>query len=166
MRAYIGCMACYNVGALVGQWVDAIDAGDVTIADLHDGKACKHGNEELWCYDTESLGVGECSPGEAAERARVLASVDDPDALLAYVSDIGCDLAHAKRKFEEAYEGTHDSGADFAKQLADDLGGMPRSLRWPFTCIDWQAAWRELERGGGFFAVPCESGGVYVFRSY
>ena len=29
-RAWIGCLACYNEGRLVGDWYDAINAAEVT----------------------------------------------------------------------------------------------------------------------------------------
>lgn len=36
-RVWIGCLACYNSGRLVGDWHDAIGAVDVTTADVHGG---------------------------------------------------------------------------------------------------------------------------------
>ena len=156
MRAFVGCVACYNSGRIVGQWFDAIDAADVTIADLHDGKDCPGGGEELHCYDTESLGHGECSPTEATERARILANADDPDVLMAYWLAVGGTLEHAAHDFADAYCGT-GTGPDYAEQLADELG--VNASAWPASCIDWKRAWRELTHDGYF-----ESEG-YIFRS-
>lgn len=34
-RVWIGCLACYNTGRLVGDWHDAIGAADVTTTDVH-----------------------------------------------------------------------------------------------------------------------------------
>jgi len=35
---------------------------------------------------------------------------------------------------------------EYAQELADDIGDMPRGeeIRWPYTCIDWERAAREL----------------------
>ena len=34
---------------------------------------------------------------------------------------------------------------DYAQELAEDCGMMPKDLSWPCTCIDWEQAARELE---------------------
>lgn len=36
-RVWPACLACYNNGRLVGEWVDCTDAGNVTLAELHKG---------------------------------------------------------------------------------------------------------------------------------
>ena len=42
--------------------------------------------------------------------------------------------------FEDAYEGKYKDGADFAEQLADNLGAVSEdNARW--ICIDWEATW-------------------------
>lgn len=44
----------------------------------------------------------------------------------------------------EAYSGEADSDADFAENFADELGYLDRSASWPYSCIDWELAAREL----------------------
>ena len=34
---------------------------------------------------------------------------------------------------------------DYAQELADDIGAIPRDVAWPYTCIDWERAARELQ---------------------
>lgn len=34
-RVWIGCLACYNEGRLVGDWHDALGADEVTSEDVH-----------------------------------------------------------------------------------------------------------------------------------
>lgn len=60
-RVWIGCLACYNAGSLVGKWYDAENAGEVTPGDLH-GHPSSH--EELWVFDLEGFprAAGEMSP--------------------------------------------------------------------------------------------------------
>ena len=42
--------------------------------------------------------------------------------------------------FEDAYEGKYKDGADFAEQMADNLGAVSEdNARW--ICIDWEATW-------------------------
>ena len=33
---------------------------------------------------------------------------------------------------------------DYAAELADDIGAIPRDAQWPMNCIDWDQAAREL----------------------
>lgn len=34
---------------------------------------------------------------------------------------------------------------DYAQELAEDRGMIPKNLSWPYTCIDWEQAASELE---------------------
>ena len=72
---------------------------------------------------------------------------------------------------EDAYQGRAEgyseerAGANFAQQLAEDAGSLDFSnLVWPLTCIDWAAAWRELEMGDGFRLHDIDGGEWLVFR--
>lgn len=35
---------------------------------------------------------------------------------------------------------------EYAQELADDLGAIPKDAAWPLTCIDWNQAARELKQ--------------------
>lgn len=53
-KVWIGCLACYNSGYLVGDWFDAVDADETTLADVHRGSGRPYAAcEELWCFDHE-----------------------------------------------------------------------------------------------------------------
>lgn len=70
------------------------------------------------------------------------------------------DASDVLEAFYEAYAGAWDSPADFAQQLAEDVGDIKwEDLAWPFTCIDWERAGNELMMGDYW-----ESNGFY-FRS-
>lgn len=45
---------------------------------------------------------------------------------------------------EEAYQGQFDSDEEFAQTMADDLGLIQNDLSWPYDCISWPDAAREL----------------------
>ena len=68
-RVWIGCLAHYNEGYLIGDWFDAVGADEVSLADVHRGSGRPYAAcEELWCFDLELIPVdGEMSPHEAAE---------------------------------------------------------------------------------------------------
>ena len=45
---YIACLACYNAGRLTGKWYPAIEASEVTVAQIHwDHEPTEPGHEEL-----------------------------------------------------------------------------------------------------------------------
>lgn len=35
---------------------------------------------------------------------------------------------------------------EYAEELANDVCEMPKDLHWPFTCIDWEQAAKELQQ--------------------
>lgn len=45
---------------------------------------------------------------------------------------------------DEAYSGKFDSDEDFAQDMAEQTGSIDKNLNWPYTCIDWEQAAREL----------------------
>lgn len=86
-RVWVGCLACYNSGALVGEWVDAVDAAEFV--------PCQRtGHEEWWCLDTDNMPVdGEMSPADATRYAEAAAEIDAPMAAVrAYVANVGAQM--------------------------------------------------------------------------
>jgi len=73
--------------------------------------------------------------------------------------------------FEDAYCGQAEgyseeaAGADYAQQLAEEQGLMTTHPGWPFSCIDWADAWRELELGDGFRVHRISGNTWAVFRA-
>jgi len=71
----------------------------------------------------------------------------------------------------DAYCGTADgyseaqAGAAYAEELADGNGLIDRQPAWPYTCIDWADAWRELEIGDGYSLIPETPSSWHVVRS-
>lgn len=83
---------------------------------------------------------------------------NDDTALLVMMEDEGIDedLLNACRaymyimsepdlsNFEESYIGSYDTPEEFAQEQADTIGAMNNNGQWPFYCIDWEYAAREL----------------------
>ena len=57
-RAWVGCLGCYNGGALVGKWIDGEICADLEYAGLTDraGKCNRCGADEFWVMDHENGG--------------------------------------------------------------------------------------------------------------
>ncbi|WP_321779722.1 antirestriction protein ArdA [Schaalia cardiffensis] len=168
-RVWVGCLSCYNEGRLVGEWVDAEGAGDLTSDDLH-GTPTTH--EELWVFDLEGFprGIGEMSPSAAVPWGDLFEEVGEAQwpALLAWV-ETGCYVADSDdlpcaSDFEDRFCGCWDSESDYASHLAEELGiwdEVPAHLHSYFNLDAW---WGDERHDYTIADAP--DGGIYVFRSY
>jgi hypothetical protein len=153
-------MACYNGGNLVGEWWDAVEAPltmeefDTDVSPLPDDHTAE-GHEELWCYDTEGMPVrDEMSPSTAKAWADLFTEVDDSQhgALTAYIrsQEIKAPADVTVSEFEDAYAGEVSRSSsfrpdeEFAQSLWEDTRDGPAITEWPYSCIDWEYAAREL----------------------
>ena len=55
----------------------------------------------------------------------------------------------------EAYQGEYKDDEDFAWEFANEIGAIGKNVSWPYTCIDWEQAAKEL------MYDYCESDGHY-----
>ncbi|ROR54111.1 antirestriction protein [Luteococcus japonicus] len=171
-RAWIGCLHCHNSGRLVGEWFDAENADEVTLADVHGGAhRVRSGCEELWVMDHENIPVsGEVSPSEAAEWARVLLAVPEHqrEALRAWVVS-GSYVAEGTGElpsvsdFEERFCGTWGSFRDYAETLAEEIGVTPEDAPEELVrYFNWDAWTRDLEYD--YTVVRADAISVFIFR--
>ncbi len=179
-RAWVGCLGCYNAGALVGTWVDANEAEDFEPHSILHGDTqeteppCERTtSDERWCLDFEDFGgllSGECSPSEAAEMAEIVGHIEAEgypvEAVAAWRDNVGKGYANLDDldDFADAFAGEWPSGEDYAKELADEIGAIDSEARWPNDCIDWNRAWREL-MFDGYWEHPAPGGNVYIFHN-
>ena len=56
----------------------------------------------------------------------------------------------------DAYQGRFDSGAEFAQNLAEDCGDVPRGMS-SWIEIDWKASWDNLD----YDFVECSDGHIF-----
>ena len=61
----------------------------------------------------------------------------------AYINIVGEEYADADQA-EEAYAGEYGSDKDFARELAEECGELDANPSWPYTCINWEQASREI----------------------
>lgn len=172
MKVWIGCLLCQNSGKLVGEWFNAIDADEVTLADVHRGAGgSRAGCEELWCFDVDDMPVHhEMSPAEAAEWGRVVEDVDEHlrPALLAWVRS-GDYLAEGTGElpstsaFEERFAGEWGSFREYAENLAEDVGLLRDVTEEVGRYFDWEAWTRDL--AFDYTVEDAPGSGVFVFRS-
>jgi hypothetical protein len=122
VRVWVGCIACYNDGELVGQWLDAHEAVDWSCPNHAD-------HEEFWCYDQEIPGVdGEISPQEAYEWAERFDLIPDDMADMMTVVCRELNMPNGPQDFDprsilDNYVGHYDSPIDHAWELNDEWAG-------------------------------------------
>lgn len=183
-RIYVASLSDYNAGILHGVWITCDDADEmheaVTEMLAASPTTARYGDpaEEWAIHDHEGLEgirLGEFEDFETvATHARMVAEHGKAWAL--WIDYEGGDPD--EDAFAEAYCGEWASAADYAQVLAEDCGDLSMrepdpyhrdrgaiTDRWPFTCIDWDKAARELSFDGYSFH---ETGWreVHVFRSY
>ena len=154
-QIYVGTYAKYNNGILNGEWLDIADYSSAeeivqAMLELHEDEE----DPELMLQDIEddaqALGVSESmSPEDWEEVYEALKAVKDShlelEAIKAYASNTGEKITPSLvEEAEEAYQGQYDSDEDFAQELAEELGYIDGNASWPYTCIDWEWAAREL----------------------
>ena len=171
-RVWIGCLACYNAGSLVGDWFDAATADEVTLADVHEGSGLDCAEcEELWVFDHENIPVrGEFGVLEATEWGGVYeeAGGEQWPAVYAwvesgsYVAEGTGDLPSIS-DFEESYCGAWESFEDYAREVADLIGLLTDVPEEIANYFDWDSWTRDL--GFDYRVHDNPEGGVFVFRN-
>ncbi|TDP89770.1 antirestriction protein [Leucobacter luti] len=170
-RVWVGCLACYNAGHLVGEWCDAVDAGEVTSSDIHGTHTRADLHDELWCFDTENIPMrGEMSPSDAAQWGEILSGVEDHlrAALNAWVESgsytaEGTGDLPSVSEFRDQHLGHWDSFRDYVESLAEDTGlldGMPETLQAYF---DWDRFANDERHS--YSVCDATEGGVHIFTA-
>ena len=165
---WIGCLACYNEGELIGEWFDAEDAGEVTPDDVHDRTTTGH--DEMRCFDIEGFpdSTGEMSPCEAGKWGEIFREIGK-DEWGAYVAFVNSGISGAEPTeqesvddFREYYRGAWGS---FSNYLADEIEVLQTD--WPEIAkryFDWNAY--ERDAGFDYFISNAPEGNVYIFSTY
>jgi antirestriction protein len=152
-RVYVGTYHKYNEGSLAGEWLDLGDYSDegeflAACAELHEDEE----DPEFMFQDIEYGNVPESLIGESwvSDELWALAEAVDnshlePEIIAAYANHVGGDFdSSAVSDAEEAYQGEFDSDEDFAREMAEQTGSLKENESWPYYCIDWEWAAREL----------------------
>lgn len=191
-RIYVSSLSDYNAGRLHGVWIDApqdvSDIADAVAAMLKASPEARRyptkgftglgqdgGPAEEWAiHDYEGFGSLKLSEYESFERVSELAQAIEVhgEAFIVYCEGAGGEQGLTLAEgFEESYQGSWDSLADYAYDCAletassrDEVKRLEGSV-WPFTCIDWERAGRELVMGGDIWTTDAENG-IYVFTNY
>jgi antirestriction protein len=162
---YVGTYSKYNNGDLTGEWLNLEDYADredflTACRELHKDEA----DPELMFQDFQ--GFPRCWYSESSAPGEIVwewleLSESERAAFGVYAEHMGGEVTIDD--FRDAYSGTSDSEADFAEQIAEEGGEIPKDLP-SWIVIDWQASWN----CGLRFDYWCErddDGNLHFFRN-
>ncbi len=170
-RIYVASLSDYNAGRLHGRWIDATQDRKVILDEIQAmlGESPEAVAEEFAIHDFDDFGGIQLGEWEDIDRLHELATalVAHGEAFAAWYcgADVATDTALVEQ-FEESYCGEWESLGDYAEELATETGEVTETqlAMWPFTCIDWGRAGRELELGGDVWTTEAPLGRVWIFR--
>ncbi len=79
------------------------------------------------------------------------------------LSHFGDDLDDAKKAIEENYAGCYSSLADYAQELTEDTGDIPKHLEF---YIDYERMGRDMDLSGDIFTIETAHDEVHVFWAH
>jgi hypothetical protein len=84
-------------------------------------------------------------PAENSDDARILEAyeLNGVEITDAYADAFGWDYVTAD-KVSDAFVGEYESDESFAREMAESTGAIKDDAQWPYTCIDWELAARDL----------------------
>jgi len=123
-------------------------------ASVGDGACFGFWLDESWAAALEHFGFGNDDPTGWAS-------------LIAELDNDGIDPDTAEDSYCGRAEGVTEerAGADYAQQLAEDLGVRLDKVEWPHNCIDWDNAWDVLVMGDNYRLHSIGGGDWLVFRA-
>jgi len=130
--------------------------------------------EEYAVHDFEGFGTWKMGEHPDLEQVAAFAELmdrldeDDAEAFGAWFSNETRDITDAdsmEEEFREVYRGKFDSLADYAEQLAEECGSIPKDLPdFIRFNIDWKGVAHDMQCNGDVWTH--EAGGdVYVFEN-
>lgn len=162
-RVFLADYASYNNGTQFefGHWIDLDDYSDAEelneyirehFAEADKKSPLDSPREEIMITDYEGFPSHFYSESmnfdDLFEYFEKCEECHYDDEVIAAFADLGnyslYDIDDFFEALEESYSGEFDSDEDFAENMAEELGLMQDSPQWPYTCIDWKRAAREL----------------------
>lgn len=187
-RIYVASLSDYNAGILHGVWID-LDDGDNDrvwqeirdmLAESPEFRQFPQGGpaEEWAIHDYECFGNLKVSEYDSIDwLVAVGAGIEEHGAAFAAWAEMVDDRYSSDSRisglddFQDAYRGQYDSMADFAEELADDLGmqraidGLEKEIgsMAHYVSFDAEAFARDLSMGDYDFVEAPNYGGYFVF---
>jgi len=167
----VASLSDYNAGRLHGRWIDATQDREAIFDEIQAmlAESPEAIAEEFAIHDFDDFGGIRLGEWEDVDHVCELAAalVAHGLAFAAWYASADVEAATSlAEQFQEAYCGEWESLGDYAEELATDIGEVAGTqlAMWPFTCIDWERAGRELEFAGDIWSADASLGRVWIFR--
>jgi antirestriction protein len=160
LQVWVGCLAHYNNGDLIGEWVDASDA-PAWVCPKKNPNDIYINCEETWIRDHEIPWVrGEMDPVTAGKWAEAVAWVEEHQveaftAWLQHVVDGDIDLDEVTEdNFMDAYQGQYEKPEDHAYELVEEAYNKFSMTFFTLTFneTDWEQDYTFTPGGHVFWA--------------
>ena len=166
-RLYVGTYAKYNAGSIRGAWLDLADYADreefvAACVELHKDEA----DPEIMFQDSEGFPHAWYSESSAPpDELWEWLALHEAERLAfeAYAECKGSSDTCTVDDFRDIYAGTFSTSADFAQNIAEECGDIPKELP-TWIVIDWQASWDQNLRHD-YFTGTDSAGDLHFFRS-
>ena len=179
-KIFLTDYASYNNGTQFefGHWVDLSDFSDadelmvyisdhLAEADKISPLPCGSAREEIMITDFEgfpNVFYSESMGQKEFEKLFEYLTLDDDDRKLIemYADATGYSIDDINiRNAQDAFHGTADSYADFAENMAEECGDIPKDMP-SWIVIDWEASWNCNLRYD-YITATDENGTIYFF---
>lgn len=142
---YVGTYGKYNSGSSYGEWLtlSAYASKEEFLEACHAVHEDEH-DPEFMFQSTEGPTFGMISEDDIdGDIFNLLSQLDDDEIEMyeAYRKNVSDGTF---RDAQDAYVGTYQSDEEFAEELAEEMGFITSNAKWPYTCIDWEQAARDL----------------------
>lgn len=167
IQIYVADLAAYNNGILHGVWIDAT----LELDDIYQQvkqmlkQSPVESSEEIAVHDYEGFGSYSVSEYSGLEELHNVACfIERHGELGAKILSHCCDdLDKATKMLEENYNGEYESVADYARQLTEDTGDIPKHLEF---YIDYEKMGRDMEISGDIFTIEMAHNEVHIFWNH
>lgn len=167
-KVWIGCLASYNAGRLIGEWfkLSDFDSEEEFAEAVQERVLSKTGGEEFHVCDYEEFEPFSIdryqSLSEIWKKARLLLDSDDVDMVRAGIECYGESYVLAEDDPEgwlrERFAGRYEREGDYAWEFTESTVDIPESLS---HYIDWARMERDWVTAGDILCV--EYGGERFF---
>jgi len=168
IRIYVACLAAYNNGYLHGEWIDATrDMDDIQeqVQAMLKASPVEEEAEEYAIHDHEGFDGYPIGEYEGLERAHELACFIEEHGNIAseLLNQFGGDIKDATKAKEDNYCGCYSSVADYAQELTEQTGDIPKHLEF---YIDYIRMAYDMEVSGDIFTIETAHEEVHIFWNH
>lgn len=168
IRIYVACLAAYNNGYLHGEWIDATqDMDDIwdQVKAMLKASPVEEEAEEYAIHDYEGFGSHQLGEYEGLEHVHDLAVFIEEHGELGseLLNQLHGNIDEATTAIEDNYCGCYSSLADYAQELTEQQGDIPKHLEF---YIDYERMGNDMDMSGDICTIETAHDEVHIFWNH